>query len=566
MRTSVGCHACRDRHLKCTTQPGEDKCKRCITSGRECRRGLTIRFRPVTSVREKRAEAGKLDHVQLDYRKDQVWVETPSVTFIQPASTLEDLEDETFKTLDGDSRGLMKQPPVRPFNNRPSIPGDSPSHGAGPASRTPTISSNHVELGAHFEVLRRQDNASAASGSDGVRAHQEISHDTPSIHSTSPANVWSPVSILYQPSPIWTIRTEDEARLFQYYVQFLGPHVDCCDENGHFGTEVPRRAMSYPVIANAILALTSRVLNGAHGTEDLQSASYMSECLRILIPVLEDPLAALDENLLAAIVILRLYEEMDDRDQKTHLYGGTRLINSIAHMLPRGGLGEAAAWIFIRQDLYVSLTTGEPVNCNLEIYRKSHVFEEESDCAWANRIIYIFAHVLNYCSQQNQSEENSSIERWKQLGDEVEAWNTNKPHHFRPLWVNEPKETGSPFPEIWMTLPAHVVGQQYYSLAKILLASYDPHLLRLGFGSHKLRKISEGIILSNLRIVVGLAITNPFASSAMNHASHILLTCGSYFEDERDRECAVEFLEDMERKIGWRTERVISVLREQWKA
>lgn len=147
------------------------------------------------------------------------------MTFIQPASTLEDLEDETFKTLDGDSRGLMKQPPVRPFNNRPTIPGDSPSHGAGPASRTPTISSNHVELGAHFEVLRRQDNASAASGSDGVRAHQEISHDTPSIHSTSPANVWSPVSILYQPSPIWTIRTEDEARLFQYYVQFLGPHV-----------------------------------------------------------------------------------------------------------------------------------------------------------------------------------------------------------------------------------------------------------------------------------------------------------------------------------------------------
>ncbi|KAK8170212.1 hypothetical protein IWX90DRAFT_502455 [Phyllosticta citrichinensis] len=549
-----------------TTQPGEDKCKRCITSGRECRRGLTIRFRPVTSVREKRSEAGKLDHVQLDYREDQVWVDIPSVTFIQLASTLEELEDETFKTLDGDSRAQGKETFVRPSSPRPSIAA-SPSHVADPTSGTPTITPSHSELGAHFEVLRRRENASVTSHPDSRRSHQEISHDTPSIQSASPAGgIRSPVSILYQPSPIWTIRTEDEARLFQYYVQFLGPHVDCCDEAGHFGTEVPRRAMSYPVIANAILALASRVLNGAHGTEDLQSASYMSECLRILIPVLEDPLAALDENLLTAIVILRLYEEMDDRDQKTHLYGGTRLINSIAHMLPRGGLGEAAAWIFIRRDLYVSLTTGEPVNCNLEIYRKSHVFEDESDCAWANRIIYTFAYVLNYCSQQNQEEDNSSFEQWKQLCGDVEAWNANKPHHFRPLWVNEPKDIGSPFPKIWMTLPVHVVGQQYYSLAKIPLASYDPHLLRLGFGSHKLRKASEGIILSNLCIVIGLAITNPFVSSAMNHASHILLTCGSYLESERDREAAVEFLLDMERKISWRTERVVNTLKETWRA
>lgn len=92
--------------------------------------------------------------------------------------------------------------------------------------------------------------------------------------------------------------------------------VDCCDEKYHFATEVPQRALNYPVIANAILALASRHLARVSGSEDIKSAEYMSECLRIMIPVLDDPLGALDENLLAAIVILRLYEEMDGKQKR----------------------------------------------------------------------------------------------------------------------------------------------------------------------------------------------------------------------------------------------------------
>lgn len=36
-----------------------------------------------------------------------------------------------------------------------------------------------------------------------------------------------------------------------------------------------------------------------------------------------------------------------------------------------------------------------------------------------------------------------------------------------------------------------VVGQQYYSLSKILLGTFDPRLTRLGFSSHKVRKAAE---------------------------------------------------------------------------
>jgi len=85
--------------------------------------------------------------------------------------------------------------------------------------------------------------------------------------------------------------------------------VDVCDEKPRFGLEVPQMAAHYPVIANAILALASQHLSVLVGAEDRDSAAYYSRSLQILIPFLDDPLMALDENLLAAIVILRLYEE-----------------------------------------------------------------------------------------------------------------------------------------------------------------------------------------------------------------------------------------------------------------
>lgn len=62
------------------TQPGCSTCERCEKSGRECRRGITIRFRAVTSVREKRPAQPDDDDdrtYHLSWKKSQVWVRVP---------------------------------------------------------------------------------------------------------------------------------------------------------------------------------------------------------------------------------------------------------------------------------------------------------------------------------------------------------------------------------------------------------------------------------------------------------------------------------------------------------
>ncbi|KAL1632866.1 hypothetical protein SLS58_011313 [Diplodia intermedia] len=413
---------------------------------------------------------------ELSWKKSQMWVRVPpAVTFATPATTLEDLDDD--QTVTYPSRvGFSPDEPQA--GDGPGEPSKHVPHATvfreGPTTTTTTASAitaiaaatepspgqplDGINIASPFSPFGNRSDVAHSSGTPGGGDGSTVA---------SGGSYWR--SSLYQPSTEWPLRSEEEARLFHHFVKHLGAW----------------RALNYPVIANAILALASRHLARVSGVEDFSSAEYMSECLRILIPVLDDPLGALDENLLAAIVILRLYEEMDDIDEKCHLYGGTRLLNSIAKFVPLGGLGEAASWIFLRQDIYVALTTGQPLNVDLDNYRQSPSFHADTSSGWANRMIFIFAEILDYSSRPDQVQ---SVERWEQLDAKVEAWNDGKPWHFRPLWIRE--ET-VPFPEIWMTGPAHVVGQQYYSLSKILLGTFDPRLSRLGFGSHKLRKAAE---------------------------------------------------------------------------
>lgn len=64
---------------------------------------------------------------------------------------------------------------------------------------------------------------------------------------------------------------------------------------------------------NAILASASRHIAFISKVEDTESAKYHNKCLQILIPVLDNPIDVLDENLFVAIIILRQYEEYDGK-------------------------------------------------------------------------------------------------------------------------------------------------------------------------------------------------------------------------------------------------------------
>jgi hypothetical protein len=302
--------------------------------------------------------------------------------------------------------------------------------------------------------------------------------------------------------------------------------LDATDPERHFGTEVPRRAAYVPVIMNAILASSARHMALIEGKEDNESHEYHDKCLQILIPILDDPLESLDDSLFAAVIILRQYEEYDgkilflrlwtwivipnsfvaDNDGRCHLFGSTRLFNSGARSATPTKLREACSWVAIRQEIYVSLTTKQPHGISLDGYQDSSIFYTDTTNAWANRIVFLFAKVVNFAFGRQTGDPHDT---WQQLDLEIQSWNLRKPQHFNPIWMQHRNHSlECQFPEVLMfgtpegkkrldpkndtrILTSTVVGLQHYCLAKILLAVYDPRLLKLGFETHRLRKESE---------------------------------------------------------------------------
>jgi hypothetical protein len=79
----------------------------------------------------------------------------------------------------------------------------------------------------------------------------------------------------------------------------------------HFQVEVPRRAGTCPVLLNAIFALSARHLSVVGNYDSYASNRYHQECLKYLIPMLDNTATVTDESLFAASIILRVLEEID---------------------------------------------------------------------------------------------------------------------------------------------------------------------------------------------------------------------------------------------------------------
>lgn len=145
---------------------------------------------------------------------------------------------------------------------------------------------------------------------------------------------------------------------------------------------------------------------------------------------------------------------MDEvEDNRCHQLGSTRLLNSIAKFSSSGGLGEAASWISLRQDIYLALVHQQPIGIRLENYLESKAFDKGDDSAWANLIVHLFAKVLALAFDTQQ---NGSAEKWQALETEIEEWNESKPDSFNPISFQDSSfDEENSISEIWMLSSFH---------------------------------------------------------------------------------------------------------------
>ncbi|KAL2839666.1 hypothetical protein BJY01DRAFT_257699 [Aspergillus pseudoustus] len=420
-----------------------------------------------------------------------------------------------------------------------------------------------------------------------------------------------------------------EFLLFRYYIDHLSTWLDFCDPDRHFQMVVPQRARRCPPLMNAILAASARHLtrvpknrtaSGAvqydgrilHDLTDETALHYHNKCIHDLLTLGANPEQTRNEDLLAAGIILRFYEEVDyplqDDKHDSELFlrvinifidaqipnvplsprrnlsltastgtspasevdlTATTQIYSSPTMVPNAAtyenkrwymadLRQAAFWVAFRQEVYSAFLKQRPFNMSLSRCDVFRSFAPAEDALWTARLVIFCADVLEFCygnSHQPPAHEvdgTSAKERWSHLKSLEQKWVDLLPPSFEPIYFRKPdKGKGEIFPEICYLTNLHIAGVQHVELARILLAVYDPNIPRLGLGHRAaMRALSEELRGCVLRLC-GIAVHNRKNPPSLTTALLGIVVCGDHFEDRAEQQAILALLDELEYDLGW---------------
>ncbi|PBP23553.1 ARCA-like protein [Diplocarpon rosae] len=370
---------------------------------------------------------------------------------------------------------------------------------------------------------------------------------------------------IYLTGSVFPLTNPEEAQLFEHYVTELAIWLDICDPNQHFQVEVPKRASKCPVLLNAIFALSSRHLSLTSDYDKATSNHYHQQCVNLLIPMMGDPIISSDETVFAVMIVLRVLEEIELLESGaqglSHLSGIQSFVRNKGASVMQGGLGEAAFWVGLRQEIYVATMAERAIQIDIDACRVDRSISETSDFGWANRAVVHLADVLNFCFDQT----GVWTARWDELKGYSERWQAAKPISFTPYYRKEAdRSKNEVFPEIRHTHPCHIIGIQHHKLAQILLLIHNPRLPRFG-GSRNPAELALKIeTMDHLRELCGIGLANRKTAPGMFTACMGIAMCGDRFDERIDQESIIEVLVETERCHARPTATIQKQMKDVW--
>lgn len=242
-------------------------------------------------------------------------------------------------------------------------------------------------------------------------------------------------SLLSSSKSMFPLTNRRHASLFSHYIQVLARGLDVTSSERYFSTTVPALAAHCELLFYAILTFSSRHLSLIDPHDGLEAEEFHEKCLNILI-LFSNEVTILDENLLAATVLLRVYEELsaplDGADEERHLSGISAYLNSLNVSTIHIDIRNTAFWPYLRQDLYSSILSSSPLKLKPKFYPLNCLYEASNDdCVWSNHAICIFANIVNFCYNGSDTK---SRESWKVLEAHSERWHEHLPSGFGPVY------------------------------------------------------------------------------------------------------------------------------------
>lgn len=335
----------------------------------------------------------------------------------------------------------------------------------------------------------------------------QSSHLRPSKSITSPQTL----SAIYLDTPIWPLRSKQEAELMRYYIERLARKFDLTDPQMHFRNVVPQRAAICPLLLSAIFALSARHMSRVGEYDSTAHISYHQQCLESVKPVLDDPAALLDENLLASTIILRHLEEIEiplegcsPPDSQPHLLGSRVFIEAQRHVNVSHGLGGAAFWVGLRQEIYVAFVNQRTIATALGNLSVDLSTPATGDHDWSCRMVALCADVIRYC----YGDGDKSTSAYDKLTAMMESWDSGKSHSFTPIYYRAASDQAV-LPEVWLLSDVVILGWQHYYIAKLLLTANNPRVPGLGPIRTTMLRAIDDELRDIVKLLCGIAMSNP---------------------------------------------------------
>ncbi|XHG05747.1 hypothetical protein AWENTII_008960 [Aspergillus wentii] len=274
-----------------------------------------------------------------------------------------------------------------------------------------------------------------------------------------------------------------------------------------------------------------------------------------------------DENLLAAAVILRFYEEVDAPlvgvDDETYLRGTHVFLNAQAATAVRDdGLQRAAFWVGFRQEFHKAFLQQRVFQfdlncCNDSTYR---LLDPVDDFTWANRIILHCANALMYC----YGEQDRTMKNYDELVEYNQGWQALTPPTFNPIYCKEAdRSKGEVFPEVWYLDDCIVTAMQHLHLAKILLTVFNPKIPRLGPSRRAAVAQREAEIKANMFRLCGIALSNKTAPGFITACMGVSM-CGDRITDRTEQDALLGILVKTEETHALSTKAAQEHLKQAW--
>ncbi|KIW66297.1 hypothetical protein PV04_08494 [Phialophora macrospora] len=416
----------------------------------------------------------------------------------------------------------------------------------------------------------RQDGKVAEAHSSETRpscAGQELLHVLPTntISRNVPPEAFneypvaSPIRPLEAREVTSIFSTRKSAELVRYFIDRCACFFDFSDVDRHFAYVVPLLARRNATLANAMLALAARHRSRTSDFDPYTADRYYHACLQTLIPRLGETAAARDDELLAAVVVLRLLEEMDvpifGSDPQKHLFGTQAIINASQAQSPSPvtPLRKACYWAAFRQEIFMSLSFQRPFKLRLPEAPPDSC----DDWSWTLKATYQCGKVQQFVF----GEECASLVGHRQLMGEVELWKTTRPTAFDPIYQDV--GCGDSFPHVYLHMDCHVMGWQYITLAHLLLVAHQP-LPRVGPLHRQTMMEVQYIVREDVRLLCGIARSNPQNPSAKLVACMAIALFGDRFEFRSEQYLLRDLLVDTEASTGWPTSMARAQLEGVW--